>query len=155
MNVSRLVDTALDRSVLLGFSRIGPAVRSRLPGWPPDLSPDALAGREVAVTGATSGLGQATALGLARLGARVHLVVRNREKASGVAAGIQRQFPAVEVVVHRCDVSDLDDVRRFAGEFLAQERRLDVLVHNAGGLACSEGFEASSPTKFSSSGRMV
>lgn len=134
MNLPRLVDTALDRSVLLGFSRIGPAVRSRLPGWPVDPAPDALAGREAAVTGATSGLGLATAVGLARLGARVHLVVRNPAKASGVVAGIRHQLPGAQVVVHRCDVSDLDDVRRFAGEFLAREERLDVLVHNAGSM---------------------
>ncbi len=130
----RAVDVALDRSVLLGFSRIGLLVRPLLPGWPADPEPESLRGKEIAVTGATSGLGLETALGMARLGARVHLVVRTPAKATAVAARIQREVPKADVVVHRCDVSDLDDVRRFAAEFLAAEPRLDVLVHNAGSL---------------------
>ena len=129
-----VVDVALDRSVVLGFSRIGLVARSRLPGWPADPAPESLRGREIAVTGATSGLGLETALGMARLGARVHLVVRTPAKATPVTARIQREVPTADVVVHRCDVSDLDDVRRFAAAFLEQEPRLDVLVHNAGAL---------------------
>jgi NAD(P)-dependent dehydrogenase (short-subunit alcohol dehydrogenase family) len=127
-----LLDTALDRSVVLGFSRIGLAARSRLPGWPTDPPPDALKGRDVAVTGATSGLGLATALGVAELGARVHLVVRDPAKAKSVIATIAARTPTAVVEVHRCDVGDLDDVRRFAAGFLAAGQPLDVLVHNAG-----------------------
>lgn len=134
MNLTGLIDTALDRSVALGFSRIGLAARSHLPGWPADPPPGALAGREAAVTGATSGLGVSTAIDLARLGARVHLVVRDPAKAAGVVARIQREAPKTDVVVHPCDVSDLDDVRRFTDEFAATEKRLDVLVHNAGSM---------------------
>ncbi len=132
--VGTAVDVALDRSVVLGFSRIGLLARRRLPGWPVDPAPDSLRGKEIAVTGATSGLGLEAALGMARLGARVHLVVRTPAKATAVAARIQREVPTAEVAVHRCDVSDLDDVRRFASAFLEQEPRLDVLVHNAGAL---------------------
>ena len=84
MTVGGVVDTLLDRSVVLGFSQIGLSVRSRLPGWPADPPGDALLGRDVAVTGATSGLGLATALGVARLGARVHLVVRQPAKAQAL-----------------------------------------------------------------------
>jgi NAD(P)-dependent dehydrogenase (short-subunit alcohol dehydrogenase family) len=126
-----LVDTGLDRSVVLGYSRLGLAVRERLPGWPADPAPDALAGRSVAVTGATSGLGLATALGFAGLGARVHLLVRDEAKAKAVVARIAAGSPAAVVEVHRCDVGDLDDVRRFATEFLDRVDSLDVLVHNA------------------------
>jgi NAD(P)-dependent dehydrogenase (short-subunit alcohol dehydrogenase family) len=131
-SLPRLLDSALDRSVVLGFSRIGLGVRSRLPGWPSDPPPGALLGRDVAVTGATSGLGLATALGVAALGARVHLVVRDEEKARGVVARISAATPSAVVEVHRCDVGDLDDVKRFAGSFVASGHRLDVLVHNAG-----------------------
>jgi NAD(P)-dependent dehydrogenase (short-subunit alcohol dehydrogenase family) len=132
MTVGGVVDTLLDRSVVLGFSRIGLSVRSRLSGWPSDPPGDALLGRDVAVTGATSGLGLATALGVARLGARVHLVVRDPAKAKAVVAKIAATSPSTVVEVHRCDVGDLDDVRRFVGEFRSTGHRLDVLVHNAG-----------------------
>ena len=132
MTVGGVVDTLLDRSVVLGFSQIGLSVRSRLSGWPADPPGDALLGRDVAVTGATSGLGLATALGVARLGARVHLVVRDPAKAKAVVAKIAATSPSTVVEVHRCDVGDLDDVRRFVGEFRSTGHGLDVLVHNAG-----------------------
>jgi len=132
--LSNAVDTVLDRSVVLGFSRIGPAVRRRLPTWPADPAPDALVGQHAAVTGATSGLGLATALGLLRLGATVHLVVRNPAKAEQVMSELLERVPGGVVEVHRCDVSDLDDVRRFSARFAAYLPHLDVLVHNAGAM---------------------
>lgn len=121
--LGRWADTALDRSVVGGYARWGLAVRRRLPGWPADPPPNALAGRTAIVTGASSGLGIATATAFAGLGAAVHLVVRDTAKGERVAAGIDG-----DVRVSRCDVSDLDDVRRFAEAVAAA----DVLVHNAG-----------------------
>jgi NAD(P)-dependent dehydrogenase (short-subunit alcohol dehydrogenase family) len=131
-SLARGVDTAMDRTVAPGFTRIGLAVRRRLPGWPADPAPDALAGRTAAVTGATSGLGMATAEGFARLGADVRLVVRDVEKGARVVAGLQAKVPGARLSVDRCDVSDLADVRRFAGELDLD--RIDVLVHNAGAM---------------------
>lgn len=129
---ARGVDTLMDRTVAPGFTRIGPAVRRHLPGWPADPAPGALAGRVAAVTGATSGLGLATAEAFARLGAEVRLVVRDAEKGAFVRARIEAAVPGAAVRVDRCDVADLDDVRRFARELHID--RLDVLVHNAGAM---------------------
>ena len=136
------VDTGLDRTVAPGFSKIGLAVRSHLPGWPADPTPGCLAGRTVAVTGASSGLGIATVRGLAVLGASVRLVVRDEAKGARVLDDLRRELPDIDARVDRCDVGDLDDVRRFAAELDADlaadpaadpdSDRLDVLVHNAG-----------------------
>ena len=127
--VWRILDAALDRTVVGGFSKIGYAVRRRLPGWPTDPSPDALAGRHVLVTGATSGLGLQTARRCAELGATVHLVVRNAGRAQDVVAGLPGTARIWE-----CDVSDLASVERFAAAYLAGGDPVDALVHNAGAL---------------------
>ncbi len=128
------LDTLMDRTVAPGFTRLGLAVRRRLPGWPDDPAPGSLTGRTAAVTGATSGLGLATAAGYARLGADVRLVVRDVEKGVEVRRRLEAEVPGASFTVDRCDVSDLDDVRRFAATLVADLDRLDILVHNAGAL---------------------
>jgi NAD(P)-dependent dehydrogenase (short-subunit alcohol dehydrogenase family) len=130
--LGRGLDTLMDRTVVPGFTRIGPAVRSRLPGWPPDPEPGSMAGRTAAVTGATSGLGIATAEGLGRLGATLRLVVRDVPKGERVLAELRQRVPGLDASIARCDVADLDDVRRFVEDL--DLGRLDVLVHNAGAL---------------------
>ena len=63
--LARAVDTVMDRSLVLGYTTIGLAVRRALPGWPADPQPRSLEGRHVLVTGASSGLGIATVRELA------------------------------------------------------------------------------------------
>lgn len=132
--MSKLLDTVLDRTVVLGYSKIGYAVRRRTGAWPADPALGALKGHQVVVTGASSGLGIATAQGLAELGATVHLVVRNTEKGEMVRRELQQAVPGAELVLWRCDVSDLDDVRRFAAEIGEAVPAVSVLVHNAGAM---------------------
>lgn len=123
------LDTVLDRTVVPGYTRVGYWLRSR--SWPDDdPQPDALRGKTAIVTGAGAGLGKATAAGLARLGATVHLAVRTVDRAQAAVTELRRELPDAEFVVDKCDVSDLDDVRRYAAELTAT--RVDVLVHNAG-----------------------
>jgi NAD(P)-dependent dehydrogenase (short-subunit alcohol dehydrogenase family) len=124
--VAEGVDTLLDRTVAPGYTKVGYAVRRRLPTWPADPEPDALRGKVALVTGATSGLGLATAAGLAHLGADVRLVVRDTAKGERIRAELGAGR------VERCDVGDLDDVRRFVAELDAD--RVDVVVHNAGAM---------------------
>ncbi|GAA4737943.1 hypothetical protein GCM10023350_22520 [Nocardioides endophyticus] len=129
--IATLVDTLMDRTVVPGYTRLGPAVRRHLSTWPADPPPDALAGKRGLVTGASSGLGVATAEGLAALGAEVVLVVRDIDKGAKVVREIQGRLPLAQLVVQRCDLADLDDVRRFAA---AADGDVDVLVHNAGAM---------------------
>ncbi|GAA1921155.1 hypothetical protein GCM10009737_23330 [Nocardioides lentus] len=132
--LARGLDTVLDRAVVPGYTSIGPAVRRRLGTWPADPAPAALAQRTALVTGASSGLGIAAAEGLARLGATVRLVVRDPAKGERARAEILRAVPGADVTVERCDVGDLDDVRRFVADNgeLSGDAAVDVLVHNAG-----------------------
>ena len=128
----RALDTAMDRSFVLGYTSIGLRVRRALPGWPADPPKDALDGTDVLVTGASSGLGIATVEALTGLGATVHLVVRDVAKGEGVRAEIERRLPEARLQVWRCDVGDLEDVRRFAAEVLGRLSSIHAVVHNAG-----------------------
>ena len=131
--VEELVDGALEALVVPSFTRIGYDVRSRMFRWQPlaDLSMD---GRVVAVTGATSGLGELAATWFARLGARVLLLARNEDKAERTRERIGRETGREDVATYGVDVSDLTQVRDVASRIRRDEPRLDVLVHNAGAL---------------------
>ena len=99
----------------------------------PSSSPlDDMTGRVCVVTGATRGIGRATAEGLGTLGATLVLVCRRREDGEAVAAGIAKQGkgPAPEVV--QADLSGMVAVRTAAGEILRRHDAVHVLVNNAG-----------------------
>lgn len=84
------------------------------------------------VTGATGGLGLATAEALSQRGATVIIVGRNADKGPAVVSRIQRQTgnPAVEFML--ADLSSQQDIRHLAQEFNNRHSRLHVLVNNAG-----------------------
>ena len=128
--MTNLLDRALDRTVVLGYSKVGSALRRRW--WPADPEPGALAGKRVLVTGATSGIGEAMARSFAGLGATVHLLGRNGDKLAGVARQLRLDLPAAEVVEEVCDVGDLDAVHAWAAGFSDRVPSLHGLVHNAG-----------------------
>lgn len=86
------------------------------------------------VTGATSGIGYETALGLARRGARVALVGRDPGKAQACAARIRAAVPGAAVDPHVADLSAQAEIRRLAATLRAAYPRLDVLVNNAGAI---------------------
>lgn len=92
----------------------------------------ALDGRVCVVTGATSGIGLATAEGLAREGARLVLVGRDPERGRAALARLREAGGRDDARFVRGDLSSLQEVRRVADEIAAAEPRLDVLVNNAG-----------------------
>lgn len=130
--LARLVDSALDRSVVLGYTTVGSDVRRRLPTWPADPAPGSMAGRRVVVTGATSGIGEAMARSFLDLGATVHLLGRNADKVATYARELRQAVPNSEVVEEVCDVADLDAVRTWSADLAGRVDALHGLVHNAG-----------------------
>src|SRR5690606_14405773 len=83
------------------------------------------------VTGATSGIGRATALGLARLGAKVVIVARNPARAAAVVAEIATIPGALAAEAVLADLTEMKEVRRAAEEISTRFDRVDVLVNNA------------------------
>ncbi|MFE6946666.1 SDR family oxidoreductase [Streptomyces chartreusis] len=92
-----------------------------------------MTGKTVIVTGATAGIGLATARELARQDADVTIVGRNAEKAVSVAEQIRRESGNNQVEALVADMSSLAQVRRLADEFSTGHLKLDVLVNNVGG----------------------
>ncbi|MEM9177736.1 MAG: SDR family NAD(P)-dependent oxidoreductase [Myxococcota bacterium] len=126
--VARATRDVLDLSPVGSFDRIGFA-RHALGFDPADLDVD-LTGRRALVTGANSGIGYATSLALADLGAEVTLLCRNAERAEAAAARIREATGSRRVSWQTVDMSDLTSVEAACAE-LAKEP-IDVLVHNAG-----------------------
>ena len=107
--------------------------------WERNLDPDlfkdrslagAVAGRVVMITGASSGIGRSAALKVGEAGGTVLLVARTPEKLEETRDEIEAAGGTAHI--HRCDLSDLEDIERMADEVLAEHGRVDVLVNNAG-----------------------
>ena len=91
-----------------------------------------MAGRTVLVTGGTSGIGRATATGLAAMGARLAITGRDLARAEHAAREI-RTATGAHLDVFIADLTSQTEVRRLAGEVLQTYPRIDVLVNNVGG----------------------
>ncbi len=90
----------------------------------------AVRGRVVMVTGASSGIGRSAALKIADAGGIVLLVARTAEKLEQTKAQIEQGGGVAHV--HACDLSDMDDIDRMADEVLARHGHVDILINNAG-----------------------
>jgi NAD(P)-dependent dehydrogenase (short-subunit alcohol dehydrogenase family) len=107
--------------------------------WERNLDPDlfkdrslsaAVRGKVVLITGASSGIGKATAVKVADAGATVLLVARSVEKLEETKEEIEAAGGIAHI--HRCDLADIEDVERMAEEVLAYHGQVDILVNNAG-----------------------
>jgi short-subunit dehydrogenase len=91
---------------------------------------DAVRGRVVMVTGASSGIGRDTALRVGVAGGTVVLVARNLDALEAVREDVEAAGGTA--FVHPCDMSDLDAIEKLASDVLGTHERVDVLVNNAG-----------------------
>jgi short-subunit dehydrogenase len=89
-------------------------------------------GKVVIVTGASSGIGEATARQFGREGAKVVLAARRIEKLESLANEISKMGAGAETLVVQADLSKLEDIRTLIEETLDRFGRIDVLVNNAG-----------------------
>jgi NAD(P)-dependent dehydrogenase (short-subunit alcohol dehydrogenase family) len=91
-----------------------------------------MTGKTCLVTGANSGIGKETALGLARMGARVVLVCRSQQKGEAALADIRRETGSSLLDLLVADMSSFGSVRALAAQVQQRYQRLDVLINNAG-----------------------
>ena len=105
-----------------------------------------LQGRHFMVTGASSGLGEETVRALSSAGAKVTMVARNLDKLHAAADRIRKSVPTTELQTGLVDLADLSSIRSYAEEYLQEAAPIDVLINNAGVMACpfmttKDGFE--------------
>jgi NAD(P)-dependent dehydrogenase (short-subunit alcohol dehydrogenase family) len=129
---------------LLGFTRFG--YRTARRHWNPVSA--YLRDRHFVITGATSGLGLATAETLAARGAALTLVARDAGKAKRVAQDLRGRFGNERIHVEIAELSLIRDVEALAARLLKKGRAIDALINNAGALInpreeTSEGLEKS------------
>lgn len=111
-------------------------------------------GKLAVITGATGGLGYETALALAGAGAEVILSGRNAQKGQDALRRIRAEHPQATVRFEVLDLASLASVADFASRIMAENRRIDILVSNAGVMALADrqltvdGFERQLGTNY-------
>jgi len=98
-----------------------------------------LDGKTVVVTGANAGIGKICSLEFSRRGAKVVLLCRSLERGEAAAKEIRMETQG-EVIVHKMDLSSLTSVRTCAKQLGNSLERIDILLNNAGIMACPKGF---------------
>jgi NAD(P)-dependent dehydrogenase (short-subunit alcohol dehydrogenase family) len=145
--IRRLADALLDASIVFSFDRTG--FRRHARRFATGALDVDLGGSVCLVTGGNSGIGRAAALAFARRGADVWLLCRSQERGREAEAALREESGSRRVHLDVTDVSSLAAVREFAARF--PEKRVDVLVHNAGVLPATrletaEGLESTFAT---------
>lgn len=141
MDAADVVDGVLETTVVPSFTRVGPALRSRLDHWTA-LAPGDLDGRVIVITGATSGIGLAATRAWLAAGATVEIIARNPQKVARVADTLRAEFPMGGVGTTTADTADLDALRTAAEVLRARHARIDALVLNAGALDPEHSYAA-------------
>ncbi|RUS74792.1 hypothetical protein EGW08_017459 [Elysia chlorotica] len=92
--------------------------------------------KTVLITGANTGLGKETARDLAKRGGRIIMACRNLEKGEATRKEIVEETKNEDVVVQELDLASFESIQNFAKKFNETETRLDILINNAGVMAC-------------------
>jgi NAD(P)-dependent dehydrogenase (short-subunit alcohol dehydrogenase family) len=100
----------------------------------PDTMNKDMKDKVVVITGATSGIGQVAAENLARMGARIVQVARDRERGEAALKRLNEGAPGNAHVIQYADLSRLREMKRVASEIARAEPRIDVLINNAGAM---------------------
>lgn len=113
--------------------------------WSIDEVPSQL-GKFAIVTGANSGIGYEVTLGLVKKDFEVIMACRNMQKAEEAKAKLLRLYPNAKINPIKIDMSSLDEVKRFVGQFQKRYHKLHLLINNAGIMmspykVTEEGFE--------------
>jgi NAD(P)-dependent dehydrogenase (short-subunit alcohol dehydrogenase family) len=94
-------------------------------------------GKSVVMTGGTSGIGEVAAVELAKMGARVILIARDKVRAKVTLARLHATAPGLAHSVHYADLTRISEMKRVAAEIVSHEPRIDVLINNAGAIFAS------------------
>lgn len=89
-------------------------------------------GKIVLITGANSGIGKATAVALAKMGAKVVMMTRLKERGEIARQEVIATSGNSDIDLMQCDLADMASIRSFAAEFHSKYEQLDVLINNAG-----------------------
>ena len=90
-----------------------------------------LSGKICLITGATAGIGKATALELAKRGATVVVIARSRQRGKPAQRYLREESGNDSIDLFYCDLSSLASIKQFAEAFKAKYSRLDCLINNA------------------------
>ena len=101
-----------------------------------------LDGQRVVITGAAGGLGLESARVMASRGALVTVLARSPQRAAGAVTELRKLVPGGQFDAGVVDLGDLSSVRAFTDTFLAEHDHIDVLINNAGVMACPFGHTA-------------
>jgi len=99
-------------------------------------------GKVVAITGATSGIGQAAAENMASMGARIVQLARDLERGKEALKRLRERTPDVSHSIYYADLSRISETKQVAAQIVEAEPRIDVLVNNAGAMFGSRQLTA-------------
>lgn len=125
---------SLNYNILIGISLAASLlfVKKRLLSGVNYNSTRLINGKTIIITGATSGIGFATALDLAKRGATVILACRDLKKSESVTSYLRKHAGHDQIFYEHIDLASLSSVKQFAANIKDNYKGIDILINNAG-----------------------